>query len=254
MRSRFTTAIVLFALTTPFAAQEKKAPERKDPLSPAEASKTFKVPNDLRVDQVLAEPIVRQPLSLSFDEKGRLWVMNYEQYPYPAGLKILSRDKYWRVVYDKVPPPPPHHVRGKDRITIHEDTDGDGVYDKHTVFLDGLNIATSCARGRGGVFVLNPPYLLFYPTKDNADHPTGDPVVLLQGFGLEDCHSTANSLRWGVDGWLYGTHGSTVSSRITIPGPSPQPSPQKGERESPVQMIGQHVWRYHPEKKVFEIF
>jgi putative heme-binding domain-containing protein len=237
-------AVSLFFLIPPFAAQEKKPAERTTPLSPIDAAKTFKVPDDLRVDQVLAEPIVRQPLSLSFDEKGRLWVMNYEQYPYPAGLKILSRDKYWRVVYDKVPPPPPHHVRGKDRITIHEDTDGDGVYDKHTVFLDGLNIATSCARGRGGVFVLNPPYLLFYPTKDNADHPTGDPVVLLQGFGLEDCHSTANSLRWGVDGWLYGTHGSTVSANITRP----------GFKDPPIQMIGQHVWRYHPEKKIFEIF
>ncbi|MCI0684507.1 MAG: c-type cytochrome [Gemmataceae bacterium] len=249
--------------TAPFGAQEKKPAERQQPLSPAEAARTFNVPDDLRVEQVLAEPLVKQPLSLSFDEKGRLWVVNYEQYPYPAGLKILSRDKYWRVVYDKVPAPPPHHVRGKDRITIHEDSDGDGGYDKHSVFIDGLSIATSCARGRGGVFVLNPPYLLFYPTRlpekvgqspfpRDADQPTGDPVVLLQGFGLEDCHSTANSLRWGVDGWLYGTHGSTVSSRITIP--SPPPSPRKGERESPVQMIGQHVWRYHPEKKVFEIF
>lgn len=255
-------SVGLFVLVAPFAAQEKKQIERKHPLSPAEAVKTFKVPNDLRVEQVLAEPLVKQPLSLSFDEKGRLWVMNYEQYPYPAGLKILSRDKYWRVVYDKVPAPPPNHVRGKDRITIHEDTDGDGAYDKHSVFVDGLSIATSCARGRGGVFVLNPPYLLFYPTRlsekgtdpknsggqspfpRDADQPTGDPVVLLQGFGIEDCHSTANSLRWGVDGWLYGTHGSTVSANITRP----------GYKDPPIQMIGQHVWRYHPEKKVFEIF
>src|SRR5947209_5417005 len=84
-------AVSLLVLIAPFAAQEKKPAERTTPLSPADAAKTFKVPADLRVDQVLAEPIVRQPLSLSFDEKGRLWVMNYEQYPYPAGLKILSR-------------------------------------------------------------------------------------------------------------------------------------------------------------------
>ncbi|MCS7045147.1 MAG: c-type cytochrome [Gemmataceae bacterium] len=224
--------------------QEKKVSERRGPLSPAEAAATFVTPADLRVDQVLAEPLVKQPVSLSFDEKGRLWVVNYEQYPYPAGLKILSRDKYWRVVYDRMPPPPPHHVPGKDRITIHEDSDGDGVFDTHRVFVAGLNIATACARGRGGVFVLNPPYLLFYPTKGNADQPTGPPLVLLQGFGIEDCHSTANSLCWGVDGWLYGTHGSTVSANITRP----------GVKEAPIQMIGQHVWRYHPEKKIFEVF
>lgn len=263
MRLRWTFFVIgMLVMAAPFTAQEKKAVERKAALTPAEAAKTFKVPDDLRVDQVLAEPIVKQPLSLSFDEKGRLWVMNYEQYPYPAGLKILSRDKYWRVVYDKMSPPPPNHFRGKDRITIHEDTDGDGVYDKHSVFVEGLNIATSCAKGRGGVFVLNPPYLLFYPTKlsekgtgpknaggqspfpRDADHPTDDPTVLLQGFGIEDCHSTANSLRWGVDGWLYGTHGSTVSANITRP----------GFKDPPIQMIGQHVWRYHPEKKIFEVF
>ena len=71
-------------------------------------------------------------------------------------------------------------MKGLDKITIHEDTDGDGVFDKHTTFVDGLNIATSCARGRGGVWVLNPPYLLFYPDKNDDDVPDGDPVVHLE--------------------------------------------------------------------------
>ena len=67
--------------------------------------------------------------------------------PFPAGLKMVSHDGVWRAVYDKVPPPPPHHFRGKDKITIHEDTDGDGVFDRHKTFLDGLNIATSVRAG-----------------------------------------------------------------------------------------------------------
>jgi putative heme-binding domain-containing protein len=225
------------AILTPAVAQQTK-------LSPAVAANSFKVADDLRFDQVLAEPNVRQPISMSFDERGRLWVVQYIQYPHPAGLKILSRDQFWRVVYDKVPPPPPHHDRGLDRITIHEDTTGTGVYDKHTVFIDGLNIVTSIAFGRGGVWVLNPPYLLFYPGANGGTAPAGDPVVHLQGFGLEDTHSCANSLRWGPDGWLYGAHGSTVTAHITRPGVDAKP----------VQMIGQHVWRYHPETKRFEIF
>ena len=232
-------------------------------LPPAASAKSFKVADDLRFDQVLAEPIVKQPLSLSFDERGRLWVVQYIQYPHPAGLKVMSRDIFWRVVYDKVPAPPPNHFRGKDIVSIHEDTQGTGVFDKHSVFLDGMNIVTSVVRGRGGVWVLNPPYLLFYPTKDNADKPTGDPVVHLQGFGLEDTHSCANSLRWGPDGWLYGAHGSTVSAHITLSptgsgtggqGDRP-PSPSgKDAKSPPITMIGQHIWRYHPEKKRFEIF
>ena len=80
-------------------------------LSAAEAAKHFKVADDLEWEQVLAEPIVAQPVFLNFDERGRMWVVQYLQYPSPAGLKMVSHDNVWRAVYDKVPPPPPHHFR-----------------------------------------------------------------------------------------------------------------------------------------------
>ena len=125
-----------------------------------------------------------------------------------------------------MPPPPPHQFRGKDKITIHEDSDGDGVFDRHKTFVDGLNIATSVAWGRGGVWVLNPPYLLFYPDRDRDDVPDGDPEVHLQGFGLEDTHSVVNSLHWGPDGWLYAAQGSTVTGHVTRPGLDSPKSPR----------------------------
>jgi putative heme-binding domain-containing protein len=224
-------------------------PSNKDarsPLHPAEALASFRVPDDLRLDLVLAEPIVRQPVSMSFDERGRLWVVQYLQYPNPAGLKMVSHDGVWRAVYDKVPPPPPHHFPGKDKITIHEDTDGDGVYDRHKTFVDGLNIATAVAHGRGGVWVLNPPYLLFYPDANRDDVPDGDPVVHLRGFGLEDTHSVVNSLRWGPDGWLYAAQGSTVTGHITRSG--------LDDGKEPVHSMGQLIWRYHPETRRYEVF
>jgi putative membrane-bound dehydrogenase-like protein len=229
-------------------APESRSPfdRGQGPLSPKAALASFTVPGDLQIAQVLAEPDVRQPVSISFDERGRLWVVQYLQYPFPAGLKMISRDGVWRAVYDKVPPPPPHHFRGKDKITIHEDTDGDGVFDRHKTFLDGLNIATSVARGRGGVWVLNPPYLLFYPDRDNDDVPDGDPQVHLQGFGLEDTHSVANSLRWGPDGWLYAAQGSTVTGHVTRPG--------LDAGKEPVHSMGQLIWRYHPETRRYEVF
>jgi putative heme-binding domain-containing protein len=221
-------------------------PGRQGPLDVKQALASFHVPDDLELDLVLAEPVVRQPVSLSFDERGRLWVVQYLQYPYPAGLKMLSRDGVWRAVYDKVPPPPPHHFRGRDRITIHEDTDGDGTFDSHKTFVEGLNIATSVLRGRGGVWVLNPPYLLFYPDRDGDDVPDGDPEVHLRGFGLEDTHSVVNSLRWGPDGWIYAAQGSTVTGHIQRPG--------LDDGKEPVHSMGQLIWRYHPETKRYEVF
>ena len=223
--------------------QDSPRQPRKEGLNPKDSLARITVPPDLELDQILTEPDISQPVFLNFDERGRMWVVEYRQYPHPAGLKLVSRDKYWRVVYDRVPSPPPHHVRGKDRITIHQDTTGTGVFDKHSLFVDGLNIATAVVRGRGGVWVLNPPYLLFYPTKDDGAIPTGDPEVRLEGFGLEDTHSVANSLCWGPDGWLYGAQGSTVSGHVKRPGD-----------KHAVDSMGQLIWRYHPLARRYEIF
>lgn len=215
-----------------------------DPLAPEAAEQAFDVPDDLRLQLVLSEPDIAQPLFMTWDERGRMWVVEYRQYPDVAGVKMLSRDVYLRSVYDKLPEPPPHGAKGRDRITIHEDTDGDGVYNKHKTFVDGLNIASSVALGRGGAFVTNPPYLLFYPDRDHDDVPDSDPEVLLEGFGMEDSHSVVNSLRFGPDGWLYGAQGSTVTGKVKRP----------GSTDAPVMTMGQQIWRYHPEQKRFEVF
>ncbi|VAX38531.1 hypothetical protein MNBD_PLANCTO02-2731 [hydrothermal vent metagenome] len=214
-------------------------------LKPADSLSKIKVDDDLTIDQILTEPTVAQPLSISFDERGRMWVVQYRQYPYPAGMKILSRDKYYRAVYDKISPPPPNQFKGHDRITIHEDTNGDGTFDKHKTFVDGLNIVGSAIKGRGGVYVLNAPYLLFYPDKNNDDIPDGDPVVLLEGMGMEDAHSICNSLRWGPDGWLYFLQGSTISSNIKAPG---------AKASTALYCESKATWRYHPEQKKLELF
>jgi putative membrane-bound dehydrogenase-like protein len=216
-------------------------------VPPKEALEKMKAGDDLVVDLIASEPAVAQPTHISFDEHGRMWVSQYRQYPYPAGLKMISRDMYYRARFDKVPPPPPHQDKGADIITVHEDTHGDGVFDKHKIVLDGLNMANSALYGHGGIWVMNSPYLLFYPCADGGITPTGDPEVRLAGFGLEDTHSVSNGLAWGPDGWLYGCQGSTVTSRITRPGIDPPNSPG-------VYFECCMVWRYHPEKKIYEIF
>lgn len=221
----------------------KKLQGEEGPLSPELSLAKIKVPDDLQINLAVGEPEVRQPLSIKWDARGRMWVVQYLQYPHPAGLTAISRDKFLRTVYDKVPPAPPNHFRGEDKITIHEDTDGDGRYDKHKTFIDGLSICSSFEFGKGGVWVLNPPYLLFYPDKDGDDVPDGDPEVHLEGFGIEDSHSVANNLRWGPDGWLYGAQGSTVTGAVKRP----------GDKQA-MHSQGQLIWRYHPQAKKYEIF
>jgi len=216
-------------------------------LPPAESASKMEPARDFAVELLLHEPLVAQPFHFSFDERGRLWVAQNRQYPYPAGLSMISRDKYYRAHYDKVPPPPPGHDRGADVISIHESTRRDGVFDRHKVFLDGLNMANAAVRGYGGAWVMHTPYLLFYPDADGDDVPDGPPEVRLAGFNFEDTHSIANGLVWGPDGWLYGAQGSTTSCRVTRPGVDPPGSP-------PVSFDGCMVWRYHPRSRAFEIF
>ena len=203
---------------------------------PGEAAERMWVAEGLEVKTFAAEPMVRQPVAIEFDDRGRLWVIQYLQYPNPAGLKRVRVDRYSRTVYDRVPEPPPHGPRGDDRITILEDVDGDGRADRACDFVAGLNLASGLSFGHGGVYVIQAPYLLFYPDRNRDDVPDGDPEVLLSGFGMEDAHSVANSLTWGPDGWLYGLQGSTVTANI------------RGIE------FQQGIWRYHPLTRRFELF
>src|SRR5687767_12533086 len=174
---------------------------------PDEAVRRMTVSPGFEVKLVAAEPMVRQPVAIEFDDRGRLWVIQYLQYPNPAGLRRVKVDRYSRTVYDRVPEPPPSGPKGADRVTILEDKNGDGVADAAHDFINGLNLATSIAFGHGGVFVMQAPYLLFYADRNRDDVPDGDPEVLLSGFGIEDAQSFANSLIFGPDGWLYGCQG-----------------------------------------------
>lgn len=206
-------------------------------LSPAESAKQFHVPDSLEWKSLLTEPEITQPLMTAHDRMGRLWVVEYRQYPDPAGIKPLSQDQYRRTVYDRIPLPPGHGgIPGADRISVHEDRDHDGIYESHTVFVDGLNIATAVVPTPEGAWVLNPPYLLFYPDSDHDLHADGPPEVHLQGFGLEDTHSVVNSLCLGPDGWLYAAQGSTVTGSIK----------RFGSAETPTTSLGQAIWHIIP--------
>ncbi|MEX2560004.1 MAG: PVC-type heme-binding CxxCH protein, partial [Pirellulales bacterium] len=217
-------------------AQEPPPIEHPPPHSPQEAEKLFKVPDGLQIRLVASEPQLSQPLSISFDDRGRMWLLEYLQYPIPEGLEPVEVDQYLRTRYNTVPKPPPHGPKGRDRISIFEDADGDGRSDTVKRFVSDLNLASGMALAGDGVYVVQPPYLLFYPDRDRDDLPDSDPDVLLSGFGMDDAHAFANSLTWGPDGWLYGAQGSTVTANI------------RGIE------FQQGAWRYHPRTNEFELF
>ena len=192
-------------------------------LSPQEALARMEAPEGFSVDLVAAEPDVAQPIAMTFDARGRLWVVEGHTYP--------VRD-------------PGGHDEGKDRILIFEDTDGDGRFDTRKVFAENVNLASGIAVGFGGVYVGAAPYLLFYPDKDENDLPDGEPEILLDGWGHQDTHETLNSFTWGPDGWLYGCHGVFTHSRVGVPG-------TPDEARVP---INAGVWRFHPMTHAFEVY
>lgn len=210
------------------------------------AARKMTVADGFEVTLVASEPAVRQPVCIEFDDRGRLWVVQYLQYPNPAGLKRVKVDRYSRTVYDRIPEPPPKGPKGADRITMFE---GGAEPRKGPVdVIKNLNLCSGIAFGHGGIFVLQAPYLLFYRLKDDATD--GDPQVLLKGFGMQDAHAVANSLTWGPDGWLYGCQGSTVTSNIL---PLPLAGEAPGVRGDGVA-FEQGVWRYHPITHQLELF
>src|SRR5947209_1320902 len=114
-----------------------------------ECAARMTVPPGFEVKCFASEPDCINPIGIDFDHRGRLYTLECMQYPTKA----------------------PIGNKGADRIRIYEDTDGDGVADKVKTFADGPNLATGMAAGFGGVFVGEPPYLVFLESTRANDRP-----------------------------------------------------------------------------------
>ncbi len=154
------------------------------PIEPAESMKRLVVPRGLRVELFASEPRIFKPISMSWDERGRLWILETRDYPnerQPEG-------------------------EGRDQLKICEDTDGDGKADRFTIFADRLSIPTGLAFAGGGVIVCEAPDMILLRDTDGDDR-ADDRRVLFSGWGTHDTHAGPSNLRWGPDNWVWGMVG-----------------------------------------------
>ena len=161
-----------------------------DPLTPEQQQKGFHLPPGFSMELFASDPRIGKPFNIAFDARGRLWLTQSLEYPFPAT-----------------------GGEGKDRVMILEDTDGDGQADSYTVFADGLNIPIGLIPVEDGAIVFSIPYVYRFfdiDGDDRADHK----VVLYGKFGSRDTHGLVNAFTRGFDGWLYACHGYVNTSTI----------------------------------------
>ncbi len=150
----------------------------------------FRLPEGFEVSLFASEPDIGKPINFSFDARGRMWVTQSYEYPFPAGPGT-----------------------GKDRITILEDTDDDGKADKFTLFNDTLNIPIGIMPVNGGAIAYSIPSVYMF-SDFNGDGKPEKQEKILGPFEHKDTHGMVNNLATGFDGWIYACHGFTNRSNI----------------------------------------
>lgn len=194
---------------------EKKdpAPRFQLPLSPEESMKLIQVPVDFELQLFASEPDIVNPMAIAWDDQGRLYVIETEDYP--------------------------NEVRkegGNDRIKILEDTNGDGKADKITVFAEGLNIPTSMVFVNGGIMISMAPDFIFLKDTD-GDGKADVREVVITGWGKSDTHAGPSNLKYGIDNKIWGVLGY---------------SGFKGEVDGKEFSFGQGLYNFEPDGKNFQ--
>ncbi len=184
------------------------------PLSPEESMKHIQVPVDFNLELFAAEPNVMHPIAMTWDEKGRLYVLITRDYPNER-----------------------KESGGSDYILLCEDTNGDGKADKFTRFADGLSIPTGMVFANGGLIVSQAPHILFLQDTD-GDDKADVKKTLFTGFGTFDTHAGPSNLHYGFDNWIWGSVGY---------------SGFQGKVGTPDSLkFGQALFRFKPDGSVME--
>ncbi|HJZ97133.1 MAG TPA: PVC-type heme-binding CxxCH protein, partial [Candidatus Solibacter sp.] len=173
LRTTLTTCLLAAAI---LAGCGKPRP----PYKPAEALKTFRIEPGFRIETFAAEPDIRSPAAMEWDEDGRIYVVEDPGYPLNTEGKV-------------------------GRIILLEDTNGDGKPDRRTVFADKLTLPTGIMRWKKGVLVTDAPDVLYFEDS-NGDGKADIRRVVLTGFAFTNPQHTVNNPVYGLDNWIYLAH------------------------------------------------
>ena len=201
-------------VSLPGYRQRREITRAQKPLSPAASQKLASVPPDMELRLFASEPDIVNPIHVAWDHRGRAFVT--ETIDYPNNLQQGDL--------------------GHDRITICEDTDGDGKADRFTRFCEQLSIPTSLTFANGGVITTNGKDLLFLADTDGDDRADVR-KVLFTGFHMGDTHAGVSNLRYAPDGWIWATIGYSGFA---------------GEVGGVRHEFGQGVFRFRPDGSALE--
>lgn len=193
------------------------------PSSPKSSQRKFRIDPAYSIQAVAAEPLIADPVAIDFAPDGKLWVCEMTDYA--------------RSVDGEFEP--------SGRVRFLVDRDQDGIFDESTVFLEGLRFPTDVKVWRDGVLICDAPQILLARDSD-TDGKADDVRTLLEGFATHNPHARVNSLRWNIDGWLYGSCGLFGGS-IQVFADEPEPR-EIGERYE----LGGRDFRWKPDTGEFE--
>ena len=210
-----TKSAFLISATLTCAYAQKGLRDIPDP-DPVKQAAAFNLPEGMEINLFASDPMIAKPVQMNWDTKGRLWLVSSGMYP--------------------------HIVPGaaeNDRVLILEDTNGDGVADKRTVFADDLHIPTAVMPADGGAYVANSTEILFLKDTD-GDDVADERKVVLSGFGTEDTHHLVHTFEQGPDGMLYFLQSIYIHSHLETP---------YGVR----RLMGGGIWHLRPETQRAEV-
>ncbi len=197
--------------------------------SPEESLKALRLKPEFTATLVASEPLVQDPVFVDWDTKGRMWVVEMGDYPFAPGEKTTNGE----VGQDKV------SDLQTGRVKILEDTNADGVYDKATLFLDGLHHPNGLAFWKDGVFIAANPDILYAKDTD-GDGKCDVKEPWFSGFTAGNPQHLVNGFELGLDGWLYGANGDSGGDILCL-------------KTSKRVALGANDFRFHPDTGEFEI-